>query len=68
VNVELDGKRRLYALCDDGVRDLLDAALRHIQLRGGVRRATTAAVIDAEPNMASNVLDPGENVAVRRAR
>ena len=34
VAVEREGKRRLYALYDDAVRDLLSAALRHVELRG----------------------------------
>ena len=33
VTVERDGKRRVYALYDDAVRDLIAAALRHVEQR-----------------------------------
>jgi DNA-binding transcriptional ArsR family regulator len=45
VRVEQDGKRRLYALYDDAVRDLLDAALRHVQRRGRVLGRTAATAV-----------------------
>ena len=43
VTVERDGKRRVYALYDEAVRDLLDAALRHVEHRGGWDRASAVA-------------------------
>jgi len=46
VKVERDGKRRVYALYDQAVRDLLDAAVRHVGRRG--RRLRRAAVSGGE--------------------
>lgn len=43
VAVQQDGKRRLYALYDDAVRELLDAAIRHVQHRGRRGRKSGAA-------------------------
>jgi DNA-binding transcriptional ArsR family regulator len=41
VTVEREGKRRLYALYDDAVRDLLAAAIRHVERPGRASRRTS---------------------------
>lgn len=46
VTVDREGKRRLYALADEAVRDLLDAALRHVERRGQVPRRARASLGD----------------------
>jgi DNA-binding transcriptional ArsR family regulator len=43
VAVERAGKRRLYGLYDDAVRELLAAALRHVEHRGHSPSRTRAA-------------------------
>ncbi len=47
VRAERDGKRRVYGLYDEAVRELLAAALRHIALRRSGRRS-------APPRVAGN--------------
>lgn len=46
VAVEREGKRRLYALYDEAVRDLLAAALRHVERRDHVPRRANASLSD----------------------
>jgi len=46
VVVERDGRRRVYALYDEAVSDLLAAALRHVAHRERPRRRSSAAVGD----------------------
>jgi DNA-binding transcriptional ArsR family regulator len=43
VKAERDGKRRVYALYDDAVSDLLAAALRHVERRGRTKRGASPA-------------------------
>jgi ArsR family transcriptional regulator, nickel/cobalt-responsive transcriptional repressor len=45
VKSDRDGKRRLYALYDDAVRELLAAALRHVQHRARPRRGSPARAV-----------------------
>ena len=45
VRVERDGKRRLYAVYDEAVRDLLDAALRHVQRRQAHRGRSSGTAV-----------------------
>ncbi|HTX00555.1 MAG TPA: metalloregulator ArsR/SmtB family transcription factor [Acidimicrobiales bacterium] len=45
VRVAQDGKRRVYDLYDEAVRELLEAAIRHVQRRGRSRRGSSAAAI-----------------------
>lgn len=45
VKAERDGKRRVYALYDDAVSDLLVAALRHVERRGRTKRESSSAAV-----------------------
>lgn len=45
VRAERDGKRRVYSLYDEAVRELLAAALRHVALRRPGRRSSEAQAV-----------------------